>query len=274
MPTTAADPEYPNRTGARTDGRDLVAEWKAKDGRRTFVSDTAGFAAVNFNSDAQVFGLFEPSHMQYEADRARDGKGEPSLADMTKAAITRLSRDADGYVLMVEAGRIDHAHHAGNAARALADTAAFDEAIGAALTMTDASETLIIVTADHSHTFVIQGYPGRNNNILDVMRYPGESEPGRGLDGKPFTTLAYTNGPGSICERKDGAWVCEREDLNNVDTKALDYLQQSTIPLSSETHGGEDVALFASGPAANLFSGTIEQHEIFHVMAKSLGLVR
>ena len=58
------------------------------------------------------------------------------------------------------------------------------------------------------------------------------------------------------------------------DTTALGFLQQSLIPLGSETHGGEDVALFASGPGANLFSGAVEQNEIFHVMARSLGLVK
>ncbi len=274
LPATAADPEYATRRGARQDGRDLMAEWKAKDARRQTITDAAGFSAINFDSDVQVFGLFEPSHMQYEADRAGDGKGEPSLAGMTRAAITRLSRNPNGYVLMVEGGRIDHAHHAGNAARALADTAALDEAVAAAVAATDPAETLIVVTADHSHTFVIQGYPGRNNNILDVMRYPGESEPGRGADGKPFTTLTYTNGPGSVCKRMNDVWTCERDDLSDIDTTALDYLQQSLVPLNSETHGGEDVALFASGPGANLFSGVIEQNEIFHVMAKSLGLVR
>ena len=60
---------------------------------------------------------------------------------------------------MVEGGRIDHAHHAGNAARALEDTVAFDAAIKMALEMTNREDTLIVVTADHSHTMTINGYP-------------------------------------------------------------------------------------------------------------------
>ena len=67
--------------------------------------------------------------MQYEADRAKDKGGEPSLAEMTTKAIDILSKNEDGFVLMVEAGRIDHAHHAGNAARALADTVAAAAAV-------------------------------------------------------------------------------------------------------------------------------------------------
>ena len=274
LPSSLSDPEYPNQKGARADGRDLTLEWANAGPSRRVVTDLAGFRGVNFDSDVQVLGLFEPSHMQYEADRAKDRAGEPSLADLTRAAMTRLSRNPKGYVLMVEAGRIDHAHHAGNAARALAETAAVVEAVAAAMAGSDPRDTLIIVTADHSHTFVIQGYPGRNNPILGLVTYPDGKGAVRGLDSRPFTTLAYMNGPGSICRISPQGNVCNREDLSNVDTQALDYVQQALIPLPSETHGGEDVAVFARGPGAQLVSGTIEQNEIFHVMARSLRLVR
>lgn len=273
LPRTAPDPEYPGQTGNRTDGRDLVAEWKARRPNRTFVSDEAGFKAFDWNSDGQILGLFEPSHMQYDLDRKRDGKGEPSLADMTAAAITRLSRNPKGYVMMIEGGRIDHGLHAGDAQRALGDAAAFDEAIAKAVAMTDPENTLIIVTADHSHTLSIQGYPDRGNPILGLVREGGKLALAR--DGKPYTTLSFANGPGSVCKAQpDGKWLCERADLSAVDTGALGFLQQSLIPLLSETHGGEDVAVFARGPGANLFSGTVEENQIFHVMATSLGLVK
>src|SRR3546814_12356056 len=78
-------------------------------------------------SASHLFGLFEPDHMRYEADRSADPAGEPSLAEMTRAAITMLERKGSGYVLLIEAGRIDHAHHGGNARRALEDTARSEE---------------------------------------------------------------------------------------------------------------------------------------------------
>lgn len=269
LPNTMADPEYPDRNGRRQDGRDLMAEWKAKSPRRVVVTDQAGFDALDLNSDMQVFGLFEPSHMQYEIDRAGDGKGEPSIADMTRAAITRLSRNPEGYLLMVEGGRVDHGHHAGNAARALSDAAALDEAVRTALEMTDAKETLIIVTADHSHTLTIQGYPARNNPILGLAR-SGVGAPMRGSDGKTYTTLSYANGPGAICVGTD---PCVRPDPAAEDTTAINYRQQALIPMGSETHGGEDVPIYASGPGGMLLTGTVEQHEIFHVMGRSLRLI-
>ena len=273
LPATMTDPEYPNEKGVRLDGRNLVDEWQAAGPNRTAVIDRAGFNAFNWNSDGQIFGLFEPSHMQYELDRAKDGKGEPSIAEMTKAAITRLSRNPNGYVMMVEGGRVDHGLHAGDAQRALGDAAALDEAIAAAVAATDPKETLIVVTADHSHTLIIQGYPDRGNPILGLVKEGGKLTTAR--DGKPYTTLSFANGPGSVCTKQpDDKYQCDRKDLTNVDTTALGFLQQSLVPLGSETHGGEDVAIFAGGPGANLFSGTVEENEIFHVMARSLGLVK
>lgn len=268
-PASVTDPETGEPAGRRTDGANLVEEWLAEGGERTFVFDRAGFDGTDFASDAKIMGLFEPSHMQYELDRAEDTAGEPSLAELTEAAITRLSRDEDGYVLLVEGGRIDHGHHATNAARALGDTAALDEAVKAALDMTSAEDTLIIVTADHSHTMTIAGYPARGNDILGKVAY-GPGGLARADDGKPYTTLGYANG---VTGCKPGAESCVREDLTTVDTTDKDFHQQALVFQGSETHAGEDVPVFASGPGADLIRGTIEQNEIFHVMGMASGLV-
>lgn len=266
------DPEYPDATGRRQDERDLVTAWTAKSETHEAIFTGAEFAAMDFDSDTRVLGLFEPSHMQYELDRAGDAGAEPSLADLTRAAITRLSRNQQGFVLMVEGGRIDHAHHGVNAARALGDTDAFDQAVAAALEMTSAEDTLIIVTADHSHTMTMAGYPRRNNPILGkVTAMTGAVV--RANDGKPYTTLGYANG-GSACTRgEDGSLDCSRADLSDVDTTANDFRQQALVALGSETHGGEDVAIFASGPGAQLVRGVMDQNEIFHVMGYASGLV-
>ncbi len=274
LPNNTPDPEYPTINGGRADGRNLMNEWKAKGANRTVVTDKAGFDAFDWNGSGQILGLFEPSHMRYDADRVElDGKGEPSIAEMTTAAIKRLGKNDKGYVLMVEGGRIDHGSHDGNAFHALTDAKALDEAVAAAVA-TAGPDTLIIVTADHSHTLVIQGYPGRNNPILGLARYPANGELLRGADDKPYATLSYANGPGTVCSESADVWKCERDDLTETDTTSPGFRQPALMPLSSETHGGEDVAIFAGGPGANLFSGTVEENEIFHVMAKSLGLVK
>jgi alkaline phosphatase len=266
LPNTIADPEAASINGQRRDGRDLTAEWAARPDH-VYVWNAAQFAATNFASPTRVLGLFAPSHMAYELQRANDPAGEPSLAEMTRAAITRLSQDQDGYVLMIEAGRIDHAHHEGRAQLALADAVAMDEAIGVALEMTNREDTLIVATADHSHTLTIAGYVRRNNPITGLS----SDEDGAGAaDGKPYTTLGYANGPGAVFAGA-GPAARERPDLSGVDVNDPGFRAQALVPLASETHAGEDVPVFAWGPGAEAFAGTIEQQVIFHAMAHALG---
>lgn len=62
-----------------------------------------------------------------------------------------------------------------------------------------------------------------------------------------------------------------RPDLSHVDTTDPGYLQESTVPLESETHSGEDVALYAGGPGAHLFHGVQEQSYVYHALVAALG---
>jgi alkaline phosphatase len=278
LPASAADPEDEGKTGRRPDSRDLTKEWASKDNNHVYVWNEDTLKAVDWASGAKVLGLFEMSHMEYEADRAKDKGGEPSLAEMTELAIKRLQQNDNGFVLMVEGGRIDHAHHDTNAARALIDTVAFDKAVKTALDLTSREDTLIIATADHSHTFFIQGYPKRGNPILGLAT-DESGKLAKADDGKPYTTLGYANGPGAVFPAlpKEAAPGTQAEpagaraDLTNVDVVAIDYRQQSTLPFASETHAGDDVAVFAWGPYAHAFHGVVEQNLIYHVMAKAAG---
>jgi len=115
-----------------------------------------------------LLGLFGPGHMPYAMERDHGPNGTPSLQNMTSQAIKFLSRNKNGYVLMVEGGRIDHAHHDNYAQMALHETAEMDDAVAYAARNTDPADTLIIVTADHSHSFTMNGYPARGNDILGI----------------------------------------------------------------------------------------------------------
>ena len=273
-----ADPEYPERKGRRRDGRDLTKEWTGKSPAHAYVWNKSEFEKVDPAAGPRVLGLFEVSHMQYETDREADGAGEPSLAEMTSKAIDILSKDRDGFFLMVEGGRVDHAHHAGNAARALRDTQAFAEAVALARAKTNEKDTLIVVTADHGHTLAFQGYPKRGNPMLGLATsIPGgegaaSDGPALAADGKPYTTLVYANGPGSVFHGEvDGG---QRPAPTEAEVADPSYRQQALIPSSSETHGGQDVTIYASGPRAYLFSGVVEQSYIFHVINDALNLTK
>jgi len=268
LPNTTPDPEDTGAKGRRKDGRDLTAEWLGKKSSE-YVWNKAAFDAIDPRKTDHLLGLFERSHMEYEADRALDKGGEPSIAEMTSKAIDVLSKNKKGFFLMVEGGRIDHAHHAGNASRALQDTIAMSDAVRAAMAKVDLRDTLILVTADHSHVFTIAGYPTRGNDILGKVVTnddQGNPEDGFALDanGLPYTTVSYANGPGY----RGGA----RPDLTSIDTLDTNFLQEATVPMGSETHAGEDVALYAMGPSAHLVHGSQEQTISFYVMARALGL--
>jgi alkaline phosphatase len=261
MPSTMTDPEDPKSVGLRTDGRDLTSEWSRRRSGGRYIWNRAQFDA--HNGDGPLLGLFERSHMTFETDRARDTGGEPSLTEMTLKAIDILERGDQGYVLMVEAGRIDHAHHLGLAGRALDEAVELDRAIAAVIARVNPEDTLIIVTADHSHNLTITGYPRRGNSILGRVVGVDGKETLAG-DGKPYTTLSYATGPGAARRA--------RHNPAGEQTDDLDYVQPALVPMGSAAHGGEDVVVRASGPWAHLLSGTIEQHLIYHVIIHALGL--
>ena len=292
LPATQPDPEYPRQSGKRNDGRDLVGEWQRAHPTGTYAWNAAQLSAAPM--DAPLLALFEPDHMRFEHDRAGDAGGEPSLADMTRAAIERLQvQSTQGYVLLVEAGRIDHAHHYGNAHRALVDTVALSDAVQAAVELTSPDDTLVMVTADHSHTLTFAGYPARGNPILDKVRGFADEDAPAGeyaLDatGRPYTTLGYANGPGNtgasasqpagpkrfLHPGKGFKPATGRPELTAVDTRHPDYMQEALVPLASESHGGDDVGVWARGPGSAAVRGSIEQNALFHLMVQATPRLR
>jgi alkaline phosphatase len=301
VPTSTTDEE--GGTGSRADGRDLRVEFQQQGYK--YVYNSTGFSALT-RKDLPVLGLFERGHMEYEYDRPTDAGTEPSLTEMTLKAIDLLKHGArkrgwggdPGYFLMVESGRIDHAHHEGNAFRALTDTEELDEAIGEAVRAVDLRDTLIIVSADHSHVFNIAGHPLRPLNELPYAvgsHEPGfEAPAGHGIldlvydvdlttrhvapatdaNGVPYTVLAYGNGPGyrgtpRVDPRTDP--FAGRLGATPDGPGHQAYFQEAAVPLGSETHAGEDVAIYAIGPGADLVRGTVKNTHIYRVMAKALG---
>ncbi|WP_429083686.1 alkaline phosphatase [Aeromonas bivalvium] len=246
--------------GGRADGRDLTAELGAKGYQ--YVTTQSDLAKVE---SGKVLGLFSAkSHLDYELDRVAKGAAntQPSLSEMTAKAIDLLSQNGQGYFLMVEGGRIDHALHGTNAKRALTDAVALDDAVKTALGKVDLNETLIVVTADHDHTMTINGYAAKGNPVLDLVKN-GDGSTQTDVDGKPFTTLVFGNGP----NRAD-----VRPTLTSTEVMADDYLQESGIKLGSETHGGGDVMLFADGAGSSRFKGTLDNTRVFGKIKEALGL--
>ncbi|NWH55965.1 PPBI phosphatase, partial [Geococcyx californianus] len=252
-PTGTPDPEYPTygtENGMRKDGNNLIDMWLEKrPGARYVWNRTEMLAAAADPSVNYLMGLFEPADMKYNL--LRNSTLDPSLTEMTEAAITILSRNPNGFYLFVE-DKIDHGHHNGEAHKALTEAVEFDRAIERAGILTDEAQTLTVITADHSHVFSFGGYTLRGSSIFGLA-------PSKSTDKKNYTSILYGNGPGY-----PGA---NRPDVDEYAASQYTYKQQAAVPLSSETHGGEDVAILAKGPMAHLFHGVQEQTYVAHVMA-------
>lgn len=286
--------------GERLDNRDLTKEWQLRFKNGAYVSNRTELLAVDARKVDHLLGLFNKDQMEYSVDR--DPKKEPTLVEMTAKALEILKKNPKGYFLMVEGGRIDHAHHGGNAYRALTECIEMDEAVKYAVENTDAQDTLIIVTADHSHTLTISGYAQRGNPILGLVKQPGaagkpSTRNSMDKSNRPYTTLQYANGPGytgrsTVKKKFDGKehevevpegpkfFPHSPEKMSGVTrgrtrlTQEMvmdkNYLPEAAVPLAGETHGGEDVPIFARGPQAHLFRGVREQNYIFQVMKYAL----
>jgi len=258
--------------GKRTDGRDLVGEFKTAG--YTYAANKSDFDKITAGS-AKVVGLFNASHMDYDLDR--NPAKEPSLAEMTGKAIDVLAARKKGFFLMVEGGRIDHALHETTARKALQDTAAFDDAIKAAIDKLNAIDpglknTLIVVTADHDHTLVLNGYAKRTGKTSDanpgvlglVYDYVTGSQK---LDssGNPFSIIGFGNG-----ENRPAS----RTALTDVQVFDKAYHQEAVIPMPAggETHGGTDVFIGAMGNGAANFFGVMDNTDVFGLIKKSIGL--
>ncbi|NXV88507.1 PPBI1 phosphatase, partial [Calonectris borealis] len=259
-PKWTPDPEYPEdpaQNGTRKDGLDLIAEWlSAKQlcsrwqGAR-YVWDKKGLDAVKDDSVSHLMGLFEPKDMKYELNR--NASTDPSIVEMTEKAIRILRRNPNGFFLFVE-DEIDHGHHSGRAKQALMEAVMLDRAVARAGELTSPSDTLTVVTADHSHVFTFGGNTLRGTSIFGLA-------PKKAKDKRAYTSILYGNGPGYSI--RDGG----RPAASLPAAEDKDYRQQAAVPLETETHSGEDVVVLAQGPMAHLFHGVQEQHYIAHAMA-------
>lgn len=260
----------------RADGLDLVS--KLTTAGYTYTTTRGGFDALTASTTKAV-ALFTSSHLSYDLDR--NPSVEPSLKEMSLKAVDILAKNNKGFFLMIEGGRIDHALHETNAKRALVDAVAFDDALAATIARLrvddpDLSRTLIVVTADHDHTMVLNGYSKRtgattasNAGVLGVLRDYTTGNVAKDADGMPFTVLTFGNG-----ENRPAGKRSAFAPLDDSMTSANGYRQEAAIRTTpgNETHGGTDVSLHAIGRGAESFHGFMNNTEVFPVLRAAAGL--
>lgn len=251
-PSSWQDPEN-GLSGQSIDERDLQGELTT--GGWTFVNSRQELAQVDPAQEGlKLIATFQYSHMNYELDRPNDVLGEPSLAEMTQFAIDVLSRDPDGYFLMVEGGLIDQASHTNDARHAIEEVLAMDQAIVVGLDAID-SETLLVVTADHeTGGLALNGYAPRRGMLGQTLLGNILDEAGlRGL-------ISWASGPGGSSPEA-------------VDESNPHFQHRAAYPRSIATHSAVDVPLMAIGPGASVFSGYHDNTEIPLLITQLMGLV-
>lgn len=158
--------------GDRLDNRNLIDEWvdQKKNVSKTwsYINTRDELMKVDLKNTNFLMGLFASQHMTFHANANQSV--EPSLYEMTEAAIKVLSQNPNGYVLFVEGGNIDSAHTKNYAQHALIETAVFHKTVEMADKATNESDTLIVVTSDHAHTMMFTGFSERGQNILGLIK--------------------------------------------------------------------------------------------------------
>lgn len=171
----------------RGDGRNLSAELVTNDYH--LVYDATQLAAASASQSPRLLGLFAPGHIPYRVDRTEEDD-YPTLSQMSLAALDRLDQDPQGFFLMIEGGRIDHAGHANQIERSIGETLGFDETVQSVAEWAAGREDVtILVTADHE-TGGLEVTENRGEGVIPGVRWRWGSHTNTSVD-------SFGSGPGS-----------------------------------------------------------------------------
>jgi alkaline phosphatase len=287
----------------RTDEDDYIRKFEAAG--YTFVSTRTELAAATGKD--KILGLFNTGNIDGALDRLFLKQGtvakfpdQPDLTDQVRVALDALSKNQNGFLLMVESGRIDKYSHNLDWERAVYDTIMLDNAVKVAKDFAaPRNDTLIVVVADHSHPVAIIGtydderpgqllrdklgpyseskfpnYPAANGqgypDKVDVSRrlafvfggFPDYCDLGRPhLDGENVPAVAGAEPKTFVANEK----YCNLPGAARR-TGNLPFAESQGV------HAADDVVLTAAGPGAELFRGRIDNTRVFRNMATALGL--
>jgi len=269
-------------------------------------TDKDSLAAAAKTNTGKILGLFHPGNMDVTLDREILKKGtvskfpnQPGLVDMAKVALDTLSKNPEGFFLMVEASSVDKMSHPMDWERAMVDTIEFDKVIGLAQEFAKSNpDTLIVVTGDHTHGVSIigtiddakkgpdmrdkvgvygdAGFPAYEDKNQDGYPDRVDVSPRLAIFSSNFPDYYETWGP-----KLDGPFnpAVQNEQKQYVANEAYKdlpgaVLRQGNLPRSSDTavHAVDDVVLQAVGPGADGFKGYMEQSDVYRVLADAFAL--
>ena len=270
--------------GKRKDNRNLLND--ARENGYVVVETVEEMKKTN---GKKILGLFNQSNMLFEIDRK--GSTEPSLAEMTAKALEVLSKEEQGFFLMVEGGRIDHAAHYYDIGAVISDTLAFDEAIKVAYDFQKANpDTLLIITADHEtgglvvlpYTPTSKEYEGINLEAISKIK-DSYSRRNRELGDNPsqekikevmkkFYDIDLT---------EDQVRVIQENPLKKLDPRHFSQYGNAAIAFvlrlhhrigwATDSHSATPLFLWGIGPGSEKIRGWRHNIEVFKIMKEAYG---
>jgi alkaline phosphatase len=234
------------KEGRRTDGRDLVLEFRKRG--YDIVRDRNELFDVPAWRVPRVFGVFRRGNLDFADVADRDG-AQPSLADLVRQAISRLQYNPKGYLLVVDAGLIAQAAQANEGERTLREIVELDRAVGAALQYAG-NNALIIVTGKQSVGGLrMNGYPFKNDRGMSVI----------GINPQTVPFITWSTGPGGAVP-KDAASPDQPQKSS----------EPSAVPAPAGIGVAEDVISVSTGPGSEKLQGFKDNTDVFKTISENL----
>ncbi len=260
--------------GGKRKDKNLISDFEQAG--YTFIEDKDQL--MQLKEEEQVLGLFSNSHIPYVLDR---DESVPTLAEMTQQAINILSQDEDGFVMMIEAGRIDHAGHANDLPSVVQETLEFDAAVKAGIefAMKDGN-TSVVVTADHEtgglslsrdniYELNVDNWDDQmksSSYIGSLLRDAETLEDVREIVSTYTWITDLSDEEAQLILDGDGTSYQREGGFNAVVSKRL------LVGWAGHGHSAVDVGVWAYGPIASHVKGTIENTVIATAGAEIAGL--
>lgn len=274
----------------RKDKQDLIKAYQNKD--YGVVTSREQLMRTYNSIDIPLLGVFYDGGLPYSLDQAQDKllqESVPTLAEMTRKAIESMSRNKNGFVMQVEAGKVDWAAHANDIGALLYDQIAFDDAIKVAIDFAERNkETLVIITTDHGNANPGLFYGDKatkNFDCIQTFRHTNEWV----LNGinKNFTVAQVVErckaAMGFAIKNEEAALILQQyshlEETGIYNPRQLPFKQLAMIQSAytsvgwgSMDHSADYVELAMYGPGSELLKPFVKNTDLHYLMLEAAGM--
>lgn len=274
----------------REDKQDVIRLYREKG--YTVVTNKNDLIHLTVQTDKPLLGLFYDGGLPYSLDMEQDKtlkKSIPTLAEMTAMAIKKLSNNEKGFVLQVEAGKVDWAAHANDIGALLYDQIAFDDAVKIAIDFAENDkDTLVIITTDHGNANPGLFYGDKANKDFDAIQKFKQTNEWilNGID-KTFTEQQIIEriefAQRIVIKKEEAAELVSRyqtfkeEGIYNPYKLPYKYLGEvqrnyTSVNWGSMHHSADYVELCMFGPGSELLKPFVKNTDLHYLMLEAAGM--